>query len=62
MAGVPMVLFGEGETRATGIFFLFMPFIMGTFGFVGIVLFGWVYNVLAKVLGGIEFDLDDVGE
>ena len=62
VAGVFMLLFGGAEMRVTGIIFLLMPVFMGIFGFIWLAFFAWVYNVLAKVLGGVEFELTDVGE
>ena len=62
VAGVFMLIFGEGEAKVTGIVFLFMPLIMGVMGFIFFALSCWVYNMLAKVVGGVEFELDEVGE
>lgn len=62
LVGIFILIFGEGEARYTGILFLLMPVLMAVFGFVGIAFFSWVYNVLAKLLGGVEFELTDVGD
>ncbi len=62
LAGIFMLIFGEGEAKLTGIIFLFIPVVMAIFGFVGVAFSCWVYNLLAKLLGGVEFEFEDVGE
>jgi hypothetical protein len=62
VAGVFMLIFREGEAKVAGIFLLFMPLLSGVMGFVFCALSCWVYNMLAKVVGGFEFELDEVGE
>ena len=54
--GIFMVLFGKME----GLVFLFMPIIMAVFGFLGIALSTWVYNIISSKLGGVEFELHSV--
>jgi hypothetical protein len=58
--GVPMLVFGNRQLKIMGLVYLFMPVIMGVIGFVFFVLFAWIYNTLAKWLGGIEVEVKDV--
>jgi hypothetical protein len=37
-----------------------MPLVMAVLGFVFFVIFGAIYNLLAKTLGGFEVDVKDV--
>ena len=60
LIGLPMVLFGGENLRIMGIVYLFMPVVMGIFGFVFFVIFAAVYNGLAKFLGGFEVEIKDI--
>lgn len=60
LIGIPMVLIGEGEMKIVGIFYLFGPVFMGLFGFLFFVFFAWIYNLLASVLGGFEFEVKTI--
>lgn len=60
LIGIPMIIFGESEVKIMGAVYLFMPIVLGIFGFLFFALFGWLYNLLVKVCGGIEFELTDV--
>lgn len=57
LIGIPIVLFAEGETKIMGIFYLFGPIWMGFFGFILVVITLAIYNGLASIVGGIEFEL-----
>ena len=46
----------QPQQRFMGLFFLFAPVIYGVLGYLGVALASWLYNVLAKRVGGIEFD------
>ncbi len=55
------------DTDATGSFFVgggaalvFMPILYGIMGFIGGVLSALVYNVIAKIMGGIQFTMTQV--
>jgi hypothetical protein len=61
LIGIPMVVFGGDGLRIMGIVYLFMPVIMAVFGFIFFALFAALYNVLAKWLGGLEFEVKDIG-
>jgi hypothetical protein len=52
--GVIMLLVG-GKDRSIGFIFVFAPLIYGVTAYVMFGLFAWVYNFVAKRLGGIEF-------
>lgn len=60
LIGVPMIVFGGDGVRIMGIVYLLMPVIMGIFGFVFFVLFAAIYNFLAKLFGGFEFEIKNV--
>jgi len=62
LIGIPMIVFGEGELRIIGVFYLAGPVIMAVFGFIGFVIFSAVYNLLASVLGGFEYEMIEVPE
>ena len=57
--GIFMLLFGG--LKFPGIMFLFMPIIMAVFGFLGVALFSWIYNIIASKVGGVEFELEELG-
>lgn len=59
LLGVPMILFGGDKLRIMGIFYAFMPVIMAIFGFIFFCIFAALYNLLAKWLGGFEFEVTD---
>jgi hypothetical protein len=58
--GIPMIIFGARQFRIIGMVYLFMPVIMAILGFIFFVIFGAIYNVLAKWLGGFEFEVTNV--
>jgi hypothetical protein len=60
LIGIPMVIFGSSQVQMIGAIYLFMPVIMGIIGFVFFVIFALVYNLLAKRLGGFEFEFKDI--
>lgn len=55
--GIPMLIFGGSHLRVMGIIYILMPIIMAIFGFIFFVVFAAVYNLLAKFLGGFEFEV-----
>lgn len=56
LIGVMLFLFGGAAVRIMSVVYIMMPVIMGVIGFVSFVLFAAIYNVLAKKLGGFEFE------
>jgi hypothetical protein len=60
LVGIPMLVFGGEKLRVIGIFYLFGPIWMGILGFIFFVIIAALYNALARVFGGIEFELKDV--
>ena len=54
-----MIFSGDVEP---GLMFIFMPFLLGVFGYLFGALFCWLYNQVAQRIGGIEFSLEDVEE
>ncbi|MBE2179777.1 MAG: hypothetical protein IAE97_04835 [Chthoniobacterales bacterium] len=61
LAGIPMLIFGGGDMKVIGIVYTAMPLIMGLFGFIFFAIFAALYNLLARWLGGVEFEVKDVG-
>ena len=59
LIGALMVAFGSGQIKMMGTFYIFMPLIMGIFGFLMMLLCCWLYNVVAKWVGGIEFTVEE---
>lgn len=60
LIGIPMIIFGGSELKVMGFMYLFMPFIMGIFGFIFVALGCWVYNLVAGKFGGVEFEVKDI--
>ena len=56
--GVFILTFSE-EKKGGGLFFIFMPVIMVVFGSISVSVGCWLYNEVAKRIGGIEFTLED---
>lgn len=54
--GVVFVLSGQ---MILGIVYVLMPFIYGIIGYPLIALMCWLYNMIAKSTGGIEFTIED---
>jgi hypothetical protein len=60
LIGIPMIIFGDDKLRIIGIIYCAMPFLLAAFGFIFFVIFAAVYNVIAKWVGGVEFEVIDV--
>jgi hypothetical protein len=60
LIGIPMIIFGDDKFRIMGIIYCAMPFLLAAFGFIFFVIFAAVYNVIARWVGGMEFDVIDV--
>ncbi|HJX97653.1 MAG TPA: hypothetical protein VJ281_02150 [Chthoniobacterales bacterium] len=60
LLAIPMFLFGDDKLRIMGIVYAFMPVIMAIFGFVFFCIFAAIYNLLARWLGGVEFEVTEV--
>ena len=60
LIGIPMIIFGSDQLRIMGIVYCLMPFIMAIFGFIFFVIFAALYNLIAKWVGGMEFEMIDV--
>ena len=58
--GIPMIVFGSHQMKVVGMFYLFGPVFMAVLGFLCVLIFGALYNVLAKWLGGVEIDITPV--
>ena len=57
--GVFMVALGSGQLKIIGIIYILMPVIAITAGFVMMLICCWLYNVVAKWVGGIEVTVED---
>lgn len=60
LIGIPMIIFGNDQLRIMGIVYCLMPFILAAFGFIFFVIFAALYNLIAKWVGGMEFEMIDV--
>ena len=60
LIGIPMIIFGNDQIRIMGIVYCAMPIIMAIIGFIGFVIFAALYNLIAKWVGGMEFEVIDV--
>ena len=54
LIGIPMIAFGNTQFKIMGVVYLFMPILLGVFGFIFFVIFAAIYNLLASKLGGVE--------
>jgi hypothetical protein len=62
LIGAPMVIFGNNQLRIMGIIYCAMPILMAVIGFVCFVIFAALYNLIAKWVGGMEFEMIDIPE
>lgn len=60
LIGIPILIFGHGPMRFIGLLYLLGPLWMGVIGFIFFVIFAAIYNALAKVVGGFEFEVKNV--
>jgi hypothetical protein len=60
LIGIPMIIFGNNQLRIVGILYCAMPIIMAIIGFICFVIFAALYNLIAKWVGGMEFEIIDV--
>jgi hypothetical protein len=57
----------EGGPKSAGVFLgvgaiILFPLLYGLMGFVVGVISGWIYNLAAKIFGGVEIELEDSAE
>lgn len=62
LAGIVMVVISEGPMRMMGMVYIFMPVLLGIFGFIFFAIFAALYNLFAGALGGVEFEVEDIEE
>ncbi|MCK5528392.1 MAG: hypothetical protein KAI74_01805 [Kiritimatiellae bacterium] len=60
LIGIFMIVFGGPEMKIMGGIYIFMPILMGIFGFIFVALGCWIYNLVAGKFGGIEFEVKDM--
>jgi hypothetical protein len=58
--GIPMLFFAGEGLRIMAIIYCLMPVVMAIFGFIFFVIFAAIYNLLAKFLGGIEVETQNI--
>lgn len=59
--GIFMLALGSGQLKIMGIIYVVMPVIMLIIGFPVMLLCCWLYNVVVKWVGGIEFTVEEKG-
>jgi len=62
LIGIPMFLFGGARFKIIGLVYLCGPVLFALLGFVFFVVSGAIYNLLAKWLGGVEFEVRSIEE
>ena len=62
LIGILMLAFGGEETamKVIAIIYILAPVWMAILGFIFFAIFAAIYNLFAKGLGGIEFEVTDV--
>ena len=57
--GAAMLYFGTAaQTRGMGLAYVLLPFIYGIFCYPFFALYFWLYNIVARVVGGIEVSVE----
>ena len=59
LIGIPMLIFGGDKLKIIGIIYILMPVVLAIFGFIFFVIFAALYNLFARWLGGMEFEVTD---
>jgi hypothetical protein len=59
--GIVVMAFSQGQPQGvgTGLFLMLAPVLYGVVGYLGSALFGFIYNLLAPRVGGVEFESVD---
>ena len=63
LVGAAAAAKGGGQALSalfSGVFIIFLPIIYAVLGFIGGVIMAFVYNLVAKWTGGVEFTTEDV--
>ena len=60
LIGIPIFIFGDEKTKIMAIVYICMPILMAIFGFIFFVISSAIYNLVARWLGGFEFEVTDV--
>ena len=60
LIGVPMIVLGNDKIRIIGIVYWAMPILLAVIGFICFAIFAALYNLIAKWVGGMEFEMIDV--
>lgn len=62
VAGVLMIVLGGEQLFVIGVIYMSMPVLMAIIGFIGFVIFAALYNWLASILGGFEYEVTEVSQ
>jgi hypothetical protein len=57
--GIVMMAFSQGQGVGAGVFLILAPVLYGVIGYLGSAVFGFIYNLLAPRVGGVEFESVD---
>jgi hypothetical protein len=60
LIGIPIFIFGNEKAKVMGIVYMCMPVLLAIFGFIFVVIASAIYNLVARWLGGFEFEVTDV--
>jgi len=60
--GLPAVLFGDEPLYDFGVNYIFVPAQLAIIVFIGFVIVAALYNLLASILGGIEYEVTEVSQ
>lgn len=62
LIGLVMLALGAPELRVIGFIYLIAPVWLAILGFIFFALFAALYNGLAKALGGVEFEVENIDD
>ena len=62
LVGMLMIALGGQHLLAIAVIYMFGPLWMAIIGFIGFVISAAIYNWLASILGGIEYEVTEVSE
>ena len=62
LVGMLMILLGGQNLVAIAVIYMFGPLWMAIIGFIGFVISAAIYNWLASILGGIEYEVTEVSQ
>ncbi len=60
LIGIPLFFFGGKDMQIMAVIYLLMPVLMAVLGFIFFSIFALLYNLLARFLGGVEFESKEI--